>query len=124
MSVPTPRPGDADQPTSPGDKHPVSFGPPLQLWLAPAFGILATDGTTTASIVTIAPRAPSAAMRLQAAAGPLDSSSAPSGQTLPGTVTLIEKCSGAVEFEEVATEHRWVVRISGGSVGRGNLTPD
>ena len=41
-----------------------------------------------------------------------------------GTVTLIEKCSGAVEFEAVATEHRWVVHISGGSVGRGDLTPD
>jgi hypothetical protein len=41
-----------------------------------------------------------------------------------GTVTLIEKCSGAVEFEAVATEHRWVIHISGGSVGRGNLTPD
>src|SRR5215468_7658030 len=41
-----------------------------------------------------------------------------------GTVTLIEKCSGAVEFETVATEHRWVVHISGGSIGRGDLTPD
>ena len=41
-----------------------------------------------------------------------------------GTVTLIEKCSGAVEFEAVATEHRWVVHISGGSLGRGDLTPD
>jgi hypothetical protein len=41
-----------------------------------------------------------------------------------GTVTLIEKCSGAVEFEAVATEHRWIVHISGGSVGRGDLTPD
>jgi hypothetical protein len=37
-----------------------------------------------------------------------------------GTVTLIEKCSGAVGFEAVATEHRWVVHISGGSVGRGD----
>ena len=44
--------------------------------------------------------------------------------TAGGTVTLIEKCSGAVEFEAVATEHRWVVHISGGSVGRGDLTPD
>ena len=44
--------------------------------------------------------------------------------TLRGTVTLIEKCSGAVGFEAVATEHRWVVHISGGSVGRGDLTPD
>ena len=35
-----------------------------------------------------------------------------------GTVTLIEKCSGAVGFDAVATEHRWVVHISGGSVGR------
>ena len=43
---------------------------------------------------------------------------------ITGTVTLIEKCSGAVEFEAVATEHRWVVHISGGSVGRGDLTPD
>src|SRR4029077_17400002 len=41
-----------------------------------------------------------------------------------GTVTLIEKSSGALEFEAVATEHRWVVHISGGSVGRGDLTPD
>ena len=41
-----------------------------------------------------------------------------------GTVTLIEKCSGAVGFEAVATEHRWGVHISGGSVGRGDLTPD
>src|SRR6201997_1978020 len=41
-----------------------------------------------------------------------------------GTVMLIEKCSGAVGFEAVATEHRWVVHISGGSVGRGDLTPD
>jgi len=41
-----------------------------------------------------------------------------------GTVTLIETCSGAVEFEAVATEHRWVVHISGGSVGRGDLTTD
>src|ERR1700733_15801225 len=40
-----------------------------------------------------------------------------------GTVTLIEKCSGAVGFEAVATDHRWVVHISGGSVGRGDLTP-
>ena len=45
-------------------------------------------------------------------------------RALQGTVTLIEKCSGAVEFEAVATEHRWVVHISGGSVGRGDLTPD
>ena len=43
---------------------------------------------------------------------------------LMGTVTLIEKCSGAVGFEAVATEHRWVVHISGGSVGRGDRTPD
>jgi hypothetical protein len=41
-----------------------------------------------------------------------------------GTVTLIEKCSGAVGFEAVATEHVWVVHISGDSVGRGDLTPD
>src|ERR1700677_4780129 len=41
-----------------------------------------------------------------------------------GTVTLIEKCSGAVGFEAVATDHRWVVHISGGSVGGGDLTPD
>ena len=33
-----------------------------------------------------------------------------------GTVTLIEKCSGAVGFEAVATEHRWVVHILGGTV--------
>src|SRR5262245_28680355 len=41
-----------------------------------------------------------------------------------GTVTLIEKCSGTVEFEAVATQRHWVVHISGGSVGRGELTPD
>ena len=41
-----------------------------------------------------------------------------------GTVTLIEKCSGAVGFEAFATEHRWVIHISGGSVGRSDLTPD
>src|SRR3984885_9340001 len=41
-----------------------------------------------------------------------------------GTLTLIEKCSGAVGFEAVATEHRWVVHISGGSVRGGDLTPD
>jgi hypothetical protein len=28
-------------------------------------------------------------------------------RALSGTVTLIEKCSGAVGFEAVATEHRW-----------------
>ena len=44
--------------------------------------------------------------------------------TLMGTVTLIEKCSGAVGFEALVTERRWVVHISGGSVGRGDLTPD
>ena len=37
---------------------------------------------------------------------------------------VIEKCSAAVSVEAVATEHRWVVHISGGSVGRGDLTPD
>ncbi len=41
-----------------------------------------------------------------------------------GTVTLIEKCSGAVGCGAVAAEHRWVVHISGGSIGRGDLTPD
>jgi hypothetical protein len=41
-----------------------------------------------------------------------------------GTVTLFEKCCGAVGFGAVATEHRWVVHISGGSVERGDLTPD
>jgi hypothetical protein len=46
------------------------------------------------------------------------------GGLTAGTVTLIEKCSGAVGFEAVATEHLWVVHISGGSVGRGDLTPD
>ena len=57
----------------------------------------------------------------------VDQNIGPSGTvqvSLKGTVTLIEKCSGAVEFEAVATEHRWVVHISGGSVGRGDLTPD
>jgi hypothetical protein len=43
---------------------------------------------------------------------------------MEGTVTLIEKCNGAVGFGAVAMEHRWVVHISGGSVGRGDLTPD
>ncbi|MGA9356820.1 MAG: hypothetical protein WBW75_02000, partial [Mycobacterium sp.] len=52
------------------------------------------------------------------------SSSRPGWLAHFGTVTLIEKCSGAVGFEAVATEHRWVVHISGGSVGRGDLTPD
>ena len=37
---------------------------------------------------------------------------------------MIEKSRGAVGFDAVATEHRWVVYISGDSVGRGDLTPD
>src|SRR5271163_3404685 len=41
-----------------------------------------------------------------------------------GTVTLIETCSGAVGFGAVAMEQPWVVHISGGSVGLGDLTPD
>src|SRR6201987_1514846 len=41
-----------------------------------------------------------------------------------GTVTLIGMCSGAVGFGVVAMDQLWVVGISGGSVGRGNLTPD
>jgi len=43
-----------------------------------------------------------------------------------GTVTLIEMCSGAVNFRAVAMDQRGVVGISGGSVyrvERGNLTP-
>src|SRR5260370_23713701 len=42
----------------------------------------------------------------------------------PGTVTLIGMCSGAVGFGAVAMDQLWVVGISGGSVERGNLTPD
>jgi hypothetical protein len=41
-----------------------------------------------------------------------------------GTVTLIGMCSGAVGFGAVAMDQLWVVGISGGSVERGNLTPD
>ena len=41
-----------------------------------------------------------------------------------GTVMLIEKCSSAVGFGAVAMKQRWVVHISGGSVERGDLTPD
>jgi hypothetical protein len=43
---------------------------------------------------------------------------------LVGTVTLIGMCSGAVGFGAVAMDQLWVVGISGGSVERGNLTPD
>ena len=41
-----------------------------------------------------------------------------------GTVTLIEICSGAVDCGAMAMDQRWGVGISGGSVERGNLTPD
>ena len=41
-----------------------------------------------------------------------------------GTVTLIEICSGAVDCGAMAMDERWGVGISGGSVERGNLTPD
>jgi hypothetical protein len=41
-----------------------------------------------------------------------------------GTVTLIEECSSAVGFGGVAMKQRWIVHISGGSVERGDLTPD
>ena len=40
------------------------------------------------------------------------------------TVTLIEICSGAVDCGAMAMDQRWGVGISGGSVERGNLTPD
>ena len=43
---------------------------------------------------------------------------------LEGTVTLIEICSGAVDCGAMAMDQRWGVGISGGSVERGNLTPD
>jgi hypothetical protein len=54
-----------------------------------------------------------------AAAGQAERAALP----IVGTVTLIEKCSGAVGFEAVATDQRRVVDISGGSVELGNLTP-
>ena len=41
-----------------------------------------------------------------------------------GTVTLIGMCSGAVGFGAAAMDQLWGVDISGGSVERGNLTPD
>jgi hypothetical protein len=41
-----------------------------------------------------------------------------------GTVTLIGMCSGAVGFGAVVMDQLWVAAISGGSVERGNLTPD
>ena len=44
--------------------------------------------------------------------------------TFYGTVTLIEICSGAVDCGAMAMDQRWGVGISGGSVERGNLTPD
>ena len=48
----------------------------------------------------------------------------PSGRPAPGTVTLIGMCSGAVGFGAAAMDQLWGVDISGGSVERGNLTPD
>jgi len=45
-------------------------------------------------------------------------------RTTDGTVTLIEICSGAVDYGAIAMDQRWGVGISGGSVERGNLTPD
>jgi|SRR6516225_329673 len=41
-----------------------------------------------------------------------------------GTVTLIGICSGAVDCGAIAMDQLWGVGISGGSVERGNLTPD
>ena len=41
-----------------------------------------------------------------------------------GTVTLIVICSGAVDCGAMAMDQLWGVGISGGSVERGNLTPD
>ena len=41
-----------------------------------------------------------------------------------GTVTLIGICSGAVDCGAMAMDQPWGVGISGGSVERGNLTPD
>jgi len=43
---------------------------------------------------------------------------------LVGTVTLIEKCNGAIGFGAAAMKQPWVVHISGGSIERGDLTPD
>ncbi len=40
------------------------------------------------------------------------------------TVTLIGMCSAVVGFGAVALDQPWVVDILGGSVERGNLTPD
>ena len=44
--------------------------------------------------------------------------------TREGTVTLIGMSSGAVSFGAAAMDQLWGVDISGGSVERGNLTPD
>jgi hypothetical protein len=44
--------------------------------------------------------------------------------SLDGTVTLIGIRSGAVDCEAMAMDQPWGVGISGGSVERGNLTPD
>ena len=41
-----------------------------------------------------------------------------------GTVTLIGIRSGAVDCGAMAMDQPWGVGISGGSVERGNLTPD
>ena len=41
---------------------------------------------------------------------------------LEGTVTLIEKCSGAVGFEAVATDHRWFATFQAAASGAGGLT--
>ena len=41
-----------------------------------------------------------------------------------GTVTLIGMSSRAVSFGSAAMDQLWGVDISGGSVERGNLTPD
>ena len=46
------------------------------------------------------------------------------GQQRVATVTLIGMCSGAVGFGGEAMDQLWGVDISGGSVERGNLTPD
>ena len=82
--------------------------------------------STALTIATVAVKATGRSrwMRLQRNAFRAGSHGSACSSPAAGTVTLIEKCSGAVGIEAVATEHRWVVHISGGSVGRGDLTPD
>jgi hypothetical protein len=45
-------------------------------------------------------------------------------QDRDGTVTLFENYCGVVGFGAVVMDQLWVAAISGGSVERGNLTPD